>query len=149
MSYTDVKVISASKYFKFEANIPRDLRILDLTPVETFKHQAKKGQVLCTGVTDGCQWCLEGDIPRQRLLTNVYDYESQRVLIWEFGKNVMKALQAIEKTLNTSTKITDVDLRVEATGDGFDRKYTVTPLINSKTPPANIKLHKLGADLPF
>lgn len=150
MSYTDVKIVSATRYFKPQPNLPRDVRILNETPETVYKHQAKKGQVPCAGSKNGCEWCAQGDTPRQRHLTNVYDYESKRVLIWEFGKMVMQQIQGIENSLKSENmRLLNVDISVNAQGQLLDRKYTITPRMTSQTLPENLKLHELDSELAF
>lgn len=148
--YGDVVIKSNSKFLKIEAGDPRDLRILDSGPTESFKHSTNAGPVACVG-SEKCFKCQGGDTPMQKFITNVFDYKTNRVLLWEYGGGVAKQLKVIAKTLEEENReILDVDLKVDVTGSGKDKRYIVTPRMSAKALPENLVLHKIGAtDLPF
>lgn len=148
--YGDVVIKSNSKFLKVEAGMPHDLRILDEAPTEAFKHSTNSGPVACLGA-DKCFKCQDGDAPMQKFITNIYDYTSNRVLLWEYGGGVAKQLKAIAKTLEEENRnILNVDLKVDVNGSGKEKRYTVTPRMTAKTLPDNLKLNKIGpTDVPF
>jgi len=149
MSYSDLKINSNSKFLKIEAGSPHDIRILNAIPEIAYKH-ARPGAapITCNGAS--CMMCAGGDSPIQKFLTNVYDHNTEKILIWEFGGGVAKQLKAIDATLKEDkSEITQIDLRVDCSGSGKDKRYNVTPRINSKPVPLGLKMHKLTEDIPF
>jgi len=102
-------------------------------------HGFGKDALLCEG--NGCQACKDGHEVKQRFSTEVYDFLLKKIMTWEFGSMVAKQLKAIDATLaEEQKKITDVDLRVEATGSMKDKKYQVTPRMTSKPLPDGVGL---------
>lgn len=146
MSYADMKIVKNTKYLKLEPNVPKDIRLLEDPPVTMFKHIIKKVVEICTDGQDDrpCTYCAQGDAPRQKFVTNVYDHSSSKVLLWEFGTAIAEQLKNIAKTLEEQNiNILLVDIKVEATGEGFDRKYTITPRMASKDIPKGLRYHKI------
>jgi len=148
--YGDVVIKSNSKFIKIEAGAPQDLRILDESPSELFKHASKQGPVSCLG-ENTCLKCASGDSPTQKFVTNVYSHNMNKVLLWEYGGGVAKQLKSIAQTLEEENKtILDVDLKVDATGSGKEKRYQVTPRMTAKPIPQNLTLHKLqNNDISF
>lgn len=140
----DIKV--NTKFLKIEAGEPHDIRLLNPEPVEIYSHQIPNAKPeLCLG--DSCRFCDAGNEPRQRFLTNVYDFNSGRVRIFEYGSMIGKQLKEIYKTLlEENRKITDVDLKVSATGSNLAKRYQITPRGTSKAVPAGLQLHDLTGD---
>src|SRR5690242_7970810 len=148
MSFSRIQIKSEGKFLKIESGQPHDLRLLDEAPVEKMQHGFGKEAIHCTG--DTCLKCVDGDAPKQRFAVNVYDYNSKKVLIWEFGASIAKQLKAIDGTLEEEgKKIIQVDLKVDATGSNQNKKYSVTPRMTSKIVPDGLILHKLDVGLPF
>lgn len=153
----DIKV--NSKFLKIEAGDPHDVRLLDAEPVEIYSHQQPPPNkpVVCEGA--GCALCESGDEPRQRFLTNVYDFNSKKVKVFEYGSMIGKQLKEIYKTLmEEDRKITDVDLKISATGSQLSKRYQITPRGTSKPVPAGLQLNDLagngkvmetGEDVPY
>lgn len=151
MGYGDIEIKTVGKFLKIEAGVPRDVRILNDTPGQKLLHGFGKETVPCGG--EGCLICEKGTEPvRQRFVTNVYDFTTKRVLLWEFGSMIAKQLKKIDESLSEENKkITDVDLKVEATGSGMNTKYSVTPRMSSKQVPPGLTLHPFGdkEEIPF
>lgn len=153
----DIKV--NTKFLKIEAGEPHDIRLLNPEPVEIYSHQIQGAKSeICTG--DSCKLCDAGNEPRQRFLVNVFDFSSNKVKILEYGSMIGKQLKEIYKTLlEENRKITDVDLKVSATGSNLSKRYQITPRMTSKPVPAGLTLHDLvgdgrvletaGEDVPF
>lgn len=148
--YSDVIIKSNSKFLKIDAGAPHDVRILDEAPTEAYKHSTNAGPVACVG-PDKCFKCQGGDAPMQKFITNVYDFLSSRVLLWEYGGGVAKQLKAIAQTLSEENRdILLVDLKIDVVGSGKDKRYTVTPRMNARAVPPDLMLHKIGgSDLSF
>lgn len=143
MSYSDIEIKSNSKFLKIESGTPHDIRILEDSPKQETIHGFGKDKVSCLG--DDCLKCQSGDQAKQRFSTNVYDRGLAKVMIWEFGSGIAKQLKAISTTLDEEEKnITDVDLKVEATGANMSKKYSITPRMTAKPIPVDLKLHDLG-----
>ena len=142
----DQDIKTNTKFLKIDAGDPHDIRLLDAEPVEIYNHQNPTGKpMLCEGA--GCQYCEKGDEPRQRFLCNVYDFNSKRVKVFEYGSMIGKQLKEIYKTLlEEDRKITDVDLKVSATGSNLAKRYQITPRQTSKPVPAGLTLHDLAGD---
>ena len=140
----DIKV--NTKFLKIEAGDPHDIRLLDVEPVEIYNHQVPNSKpIMCEGA--GCPSCEKGDEPRQRFLCNVYDFNTKKVKIFEYGSMIGKQLKEIYKTLlEENRKITDVDLKVSATGSNLTKRYQITPRGTSKPVPAGLQLHDLAGD---
>lgn len=137
MSYGDLEIKSNSKFLKIESGFPHDIRLLDETPEERIVHGFGKDAITCLG--EGCTLCISGDEPRQRFFANVYDHTVKRPLSWEFGAAIAKQLKAIDTTMSEEgRKITDIDLKVEATGEKLAKKYMVTPRMSAKALPDGV-----------
>lgn len=147
MSYSNMDVKSKSKFLKIVAGEPQDLRILDAAPVEAFEHaQGNKAPTNCGGAM--CDFCAAGDDKKQKFLCNVYNHTQKSVQIFKFGASIAKQLKNISKTLEEEGQsILNVDLKVEAQGEGLSKKYTVTPRMSAKPVPEGLKLHDIG--VPF
>jgi len=148
--YGEVVIKSNSKFLKIEAGQPHDLRILDETPTEAFKHNTKQGLVSCIGA-EKCFKCLAGDPPTQKFIANVFDHGLNKVLLWEYGGGIAKQLKAIAQTLEEEDReIIHVDLKVDATGSGKEKRYTVTPRMTAKSIPEGLTLHRIESnEVPF
>lgn len=149
MSFSDLKIKSTGKFLKIEAGEPHDIRLYSDEPVEKLIHGFGKDAMPCTAPT--CGSCSEGKEVKQRFLVNVYDHNTQKVMVWEFGAMIAKQLKALSNTLEEEDKtLLDVDLKVDATGSNQNKKYMVTPRMTSKSVPTGLMLHKLDtSDLPF
>lgn len=135
MSYGDVEIKSNSKFLKIESGTPHDVRLLSESPAVKVLHGFGKEAVACEG--NGCGECAAGSEAKQRFSAEVYDFLLKRQMTWEFGPAVAKQLKAIDQTLaEEGKKITDVDLKVEASGAMMNKKYMVTPRMTSKPLPA-------------
>ena len=156
----DQDIKQNTHFLKIEAGTPHDVRLLNPEPIEIYTHQlpAPNKPVRCTD-PENCPLCESGSERRQRFLTNAYDYNDAKVMIWEYGTMIAKQLKEVYLTLKEENrKITDVDLKVTATGNQLTKRYQITPRGASKTVPAGLKLHDLigdgrvyetGEDIPF
>ncbi len=142
----DQDIKQNSKFLKIEAGEPHDIRLLNPEPVEIYSHQIPNAKPEpCQGAV--CQFCEKGDEPRQRFLTNVYDHNSKKVKVLEYGASIGKQLKEIYKTLlEENRQINDVDLKISATGSNLSKRYQVTPRGTSKPVPAGLQLHDLTGD---
>lgn len=149
MSFADLKIKSGGKYLKVEAGEPRDIRLYSEDPAEKLIHGFGKEAQACTGKM--CVRCSEGSEAKQRFMVNVYDHNSQRVAIWEFGGMIAGQLKGIAIALKEEGRsLMDVDLKVDATGSSQNKKYIVTPRMTAKPVPTGLVLYKLdNSDLPF
>jgi hypothetical protein len=140
----DIKV--NSKFLKIESGDPHDIRLLDPEPIEIYNHQVTGAKPeLCTG--EDCPLCEKGDEPRQRFLCNVYDFNSKKVKVFEYGALIGKQLKEIYKTLlEENRRITDCDLKISATGSNLTKRYQITPRGTSKPVPAGLTLHDLAGN---
>lgn len=146
MSYGDIKIAATGKYLRIETGQPREVRILDETPFEKVVHGFGKDAINCQAA--GCDKCAGGDTPKQRFATNVWDHSLQKAMIWEFGPNIAKQLCAIDKSLaEEGRKITDVDLKVESSGEKLSKKYMITPRMSTRGIPESI--NKVDLSVPF
>jgi hypothetical protein len=137
MSYGDMEIKSNSKFLKIESGVPHDIRLLDKSPEEKVIHGFGKDSTICDG--EGCAECAAGDQAKQRFTANVYDHTVKRQMSWEFGAAIAKQLKAIDTTMSEEgKKITDIDLKVEATGQNMSKKYMVTPRMSAKPLPDGI-----------
>lgn len=137
MSYGDLEIKSNSKFLKIESGVPHDIRLLDGSPEEKVIHGFGEDSTICEG--EGCSECSVGDQAKQRFTANVYDHTVKRQMSWEFGAAIAKQLKAIDTTMGEEgKKITDIDLKVEATGQNMQKKYMVTPRMSAKPLPEGI-----------
>lgn len=144
MSYSDVKIKSNSKFIKIETGEPHDVRLLDDSPTEIFKHSTEQGVSVCGG--EKCFTCDDGEEPVQKFVTNVFDHTLGKVMLWEYGSGVAKQLKSIAETLEEEGHtITKVDLNIKATGSGQQKRYLVTPRITSKPIPDGLMKHAVVA----
>ncbi len=149
MSFADLKIKSGGKFLKIESGEPRDVRLYSEEPFEKLIHGFGKEAVPCKGKV--CGECAEGSEVKQRFLVNVYDHNSQKVSIWEFGPMIATQLKALAIALKEEGRtLMDVDLKIDATGSQQGKKYTVTPRMTAKMVPAGLVLYKLdNNDLAF
>lgn len=148
MSFSNLKIKSNGKFLKIEPGDPHDVRLYSEEPIERIIHGFAKEATVCDGPK--CALCAGGQDAKQRFLVNVYDHNTQKVMIWEFGPMVGKQLKAISITLGEEGKsLLDVDLKVEASGSEKNKKYIVTPRMTAKLVPAGLMLHLISSDLPF
>lgn len=148
MSFSDLKIKSGGKFLKIEAGEPHDIRLYSDEPIERIIHGFGKEASLCSG--PGCMDCSSGDEVKQRFLVNVYDHNTQKVQIWEFGTMIAKQLKSLAITLKEEGKtLIDVDLKVEASGSDKNKKYMVTPRMTAKPVPTGLMLHLISHELPF
>lgn len=156
MSFSDVKInTSGGLYLKVESGKPAVVRVLQDEPAESIIHGFGKDAKECAG--DHCQFCGEKDANgeatkhskrRQRFKLNAYSHDYSKVMIWEFGPQIMGLLQNTEGSLKIQgLDILDVDLMVSSAGEGMDKEYSIQPMLKSKEVPVGLVLHKL--DLPF
>lgn len=150
-SYGDVKINSNSVFLKIIAGTPHEVRLLDPTPVEVYKHQFGNKPVTCKGSM--CDLCQEQDpkvsAKKQRFIVNVYDHTTSKVQLLEYGSMIATQFQSIAKSLTEEgMDIMDFDLKIDVKGSGMETKYTVTQRQKSKPLPEDIK--KLPIDsIPF
>lgn len=156
----DQDIKQNTSFLKIEAGTPHDVRLLNPEPIVKFDHPmpAPNKPILCTD-PENCPLCADGNERRQRFVSNVYDFNSSKVLIWEYGAMIARQLKEVYLTLlEENRKITDVDLKVSATGANMNKKYQLTPRGTSKPVPSGLKLHDLvgdgkiyetGEDIPF
>ncbi len=139
--YGDIEIKSNSKFLKIESGTPHDIRLLDDAPTVKLLHGFGKEATECIG--EGCELCIdpaEGEEAKQRFSSEVYDHLLKRKLTWDYGPGIAKQLKAIDVTLaEEGKKITDVDIKVAATGSMMAKKYTCTPRMTSKPIPDDVK----------
>ena len=146
MSFVDLKIKSGGKFLKVESGEPHDVRLYSETPFERNMHGFGKEGAECGGKV--CGRCAEGSEVKQRFLVNIYDHNTQKVMVWEFGTMIAMQLKKLAIALQEEGRtLLDVDLKVDATGSQQSKKYTVTPRMSSKPVPTGLVLYKL--DLPF
>lgn len=140
MSYSNMDVKSKSKFLKIVSGEPQDVRLLDDEPKEIFEHaNGKLAPIECTEPM--CDSCSAGIEKRQKFVTNVYNHTAKMVQIFKFGASIAKQIKNIAKTLEEEgVSIMDKDLKLEASGEGISKKYTVTPRMTSKPVPEGINL---------
>lgn len=145
-SYEDLEIKSSGKYLKIDPSETHDVRLLSEFPHIRVVHGFGKEAMECRGET--CGKCSAGEDAKQRFYVNAYDHNAHKVMVWEFGTMIAKQLKKIAVTLKEEGRVMlDVDLKVEAEGADKNRKYTLTPRMNSKPVPQGLVLHRL--DLPF
>lgn len=155
MSFADVKIQNSGMFFKVDSGHPQVIRVLEDTPFQYVQHGFGKEAEECSGTT--CVFCKDVDPEgkatpfakkKQRFKLNLYSHDFLKVMIWEFGPQVMELLQNSEAALKRQElNILNVDLMVDSSGEGLDKSYSVQPMLKSKEVPAGLTLHKL--DLPF
>jgi len=145
-SYEDLEIKTTGKYLKIDPSEAHDIRLLSEFPHVRMIHGFGKEAQECAG--DHCTNCAGGIEAKQRFYVNVYDHNTKKVLVWEFGAMIAKQLKKIAVTLKEEGRIMlETDLKVEAEGADKNRKYTLTPRMAAKPVPTGLVLHKL--DLPF
>lgn len=148
MSYSEIKIKTTGKFLKVDAGSPQDIRLYDASPFEVMKHAKANSSPICEG--EGCGWCAEGDVAKQKFVTNVYSHSLKKLMIYEYGTSIAKQLQSIAKTLEEEGRsIMDTDLKIEATGSGMQKRYTVTPRMTSKPVPDGLVRNKINGEIPF
>lgn len=156
MSFADIKIkAGAGMFFKVESGTPMVVRLLHDDPFQYVQHGFGKIAEECSG--ENCLFCQEKDADgnatdkskrKQRFKLNIYSHDSQKVMIWEFGPQVMGLIQNSEASLKIQgLNILDVDLMVTSNGEMMDKEYSIQPMLKSRDVPAGLTLHKL--DLPF
>lgn len=155
MSFSDIKIQTGGLFFKIESGHPMVVRLLHDDPFQYVIHGFGKECDECSG--EHCVFCQAKDehgnpTPnskrRQRFKLNIFSHDYAKVMIWEFGPQVMELIQNSEAALEAQgLKILDVDLMVASSGEGLDKSYSIQPMLKSKDVPAGLKLHRL--DLPF
>jgi hypothetical protein len=139
------KTLSSSDFLKFKDGQTEDLHILNDEPRKEIFHGFAKTKSVCSG--EGCELCANAKKPedkaKERWVTNVLLRSDGTVKKWEFGWSVMRQIKDIAEMLNEGGQsITDVDLRVKATGEKMEREYTVMQKVGGPV-PVGLKLHTL------
>lgn len=156
MAFGDYNIKTAGGMFlKIESGKPQVIRLLQDNPSMKIIHGFGKTEENCEG--EGCTMCLEKDekgVPnnkaRKRFKLNIYNHETERVMIWDFGTGVMKLIQDVEEVLKSQgINILDTDIIVNARGDKMDKKYSVQPMMKSKTIPTGLALFSIEEPMPF
>lgn len=148
MGFGNLEIKTNSKFFKIESGHPRDIRLLQDTPMERIIHGFGKEALPCEG--NDCSLCAEGQEAKQRFSVNVYDHGLKKVMVWDFGGGVAKEIKKIAISVGEEQRsILDIDLKVEAEGEQKSKKYKITPRMTSKPVPDGLKLLPLEGDLPF
>ena len=155
MSYADQDIKQTSKFLKIEQGAPMIIRLLDASPVETYKHRLGKSsvdgkfEVPCKG-EDACELCQDGQEPTQKFTTNVYNHTLKKVQLYEYGPGIAKMLKKIAINLfEEGQDILNFDLKMEAEGAGLNKKYAVTPRTTSQPVPTGLVKMKIDQDIPF
>jgi hypothetical protein len=133
---------SEGKFLKFDDGESVDIHILNDEPVSEISHGFGKTKAVCNG-NGQCAACTDGDYPKERWKTNVLIRASNKVKIWEFGWGVMSQIKEIAGMLEEEGKtLESVDLRVKASGDKLERKYTIVQKASAPM-PEGLELHEL------
>ncbi len=138
-SFSDIEIRSTGKFFKVESGHPVVIRLLSDSPEERVVHGFGKEETECVG--DSCAKCAEGSEAKQRWSVHIYNHETKRPMVWDFGAGVCRQLAGVYKTLKAQElKITDVDLMVDSTGEKMQKKYQITPMMKSKPVPEDLEV---------
>lgn len=143
MAFGDYNVKTAGGMFlKIESGKPQVIRLLQDNPAQKTIHGFGKTEVACEG--EGCSMCAEKDPnnkARKRFKLNIYNHDTSRVMLWDFGTGVMKLIQDVEDVLKgQGIEILDTDIIVNAKGEKMDKKYSVQPMMKSKAIPPGLAL---------
>lgn len=153
MSYGNLKSDSKSKYLRVKEGKDVDINIL--TSSENVIHQFvhisdKKERSIC--VKGQCALCQDGDQPKERWNIVVYNWTDGCPQLFEFGFSIFNQIRNIASLLEESgMTIHDTNLRIKATGSGFNTKYQIMQLPKREPVPEGLVLPKLQKDIevPF
>lgn len=138
MSFTDIEIEDNSDFLKFKSGEVVTFRILSQTPDKTVVHWIDKKKASCTGAKT-CEYCAQGDKPKQRWQCEVWDRKSQSVKKIEFGAMIAGQMKAIAEMLAESqATIHTVDIRVKTTGSNLETEYSVLHVPSNGTIPTDI-----------
>lgn len=141
-NYGDVQIKSSSKFLKIESGAPQHLIRLLGDALERTAHGFGEDEVLCAG--ENCPECASGSEPQQRFRCNVYDHNLKKVMVWNYTAAVGRQLQTVALSLHADkTDITDVDLKISASGQNMQKKHLIMPWVPAKIVPPGLKLYDL------
>jgi len=122
--YDQMEIKGNGKFLKIESGKPVDIHILNKEPNKAVSHWINKKKSTCIG--EGCAECMDGDMPRHRWMTNVWDRKDKKVKLFEFGPSIAKQIKSIAVMLDEDGQtIHDIDLRISAEGEALEKRYTV------------------------
>ena len=143
MSYSSMDIGGSGKFLKIGSGETVQFRILSKEPFKKMIHRGDKSSTPCIG--SGCANCQDGDMPKTRWLINVFNRKTKKVNILEFGPVIAKQIKNIAKMLeDEGNTIFQVDLRINATGEGLNKTYTVLTKDTSDQVPEDLKLYDLA-----
>lgn len=143
MSYADARIIKNTIFLKVEQGTPHTIRLLDANPTEQWQHKIGEKLEFCKGPL--CAHCNDGHSKNQRFVTNAYDHNDQKVVLWSYGPTVAEELKSIAIALEKDgVNILDCDLEISVRGSGIQKKTKVQPRMKSQPIPSTLKLHEIG-----
>lgn len=90
--------------------------------------QKRKRMVICPG--EGCPVCAMGNSPTARYVVNLYNHEEGQIQLFEFGRRLKAAVQAVISEWGDPTKY---DIKLAREGEGAqDTRYSATPAKNTE-----------------
>lgn len=108
------------------------VKLLDVAPYPRYYHfvtalNGKKRTVTCGG-KGNCPLCgVEGVQNKVGVTFVIYNYTTQKVELWETSMALSKQILALKENASEMDKdILDMDINVNATGKGLERRYAVT-----------------------
>lgn len=142
MSFSNME-IGSQKFMKVESGEPVQFRILSKEPVKRMVHRTLKGVVDCAGTA--CLLCKDGDFTKTRWRINVWNRQLSKVQLFEFGTTIAKQIKSISQMLeDDGNTIFQVDLKINATGSGLEKSYTVMPKETDDPVPDDLVLFDLN-----
>ena len=138
MSFTDLDIEGGSDYIKLTAGGIVTFHILSQTPEKSVIHWKDRKKSVCLG--KACEFCLDGDRPKQRWTCSVWDRKDQKVKKFEFGSMIASQLKSIAELLAESQQtIQNVDIRIKTTGSGLETEYSVLHIPSNGQIPQDVK----------
>lgn len=138
MSFTDLDIDSGSDYIKLVSGGVVTFHILSRDPRKTVIHWKDRKKSECLG--KACEFCANGDRPKQRWTCDVWDRKDLKVKKLEFGSMIAGQLKAIAELLAESQQtIHNVDIRIKTTGSGLETEYSVLHIPANGQIPQDVK----------
>lgn len=149
--YSDMDIDGGSgDYLRLKSGEVVTFNILSRTPEKNVIHWIDKKKTNCLG-KDACDFCAEGNKPKQRWTITVWDRKEQKEKKLEFGPAIASHIKAVaEMQAENQQTIHQTDIRIKTSGSGLETEYAVLPCPMIGSIPNDIMLkYRSDDEVPF
>ncbi len=127
--FTSLEIEASSDYLRTKSGETVTFHILSEQPKKENAHWVgpdggKKEKKACIG--KNCEFCMDGNIAKQRWTCDVLDRKDGKAKKFEFGAMIAGQIKNIAELLAENQQtVHDVDIRIKTTGSGLETEYSV------------------------